>query len=110
MKMKMKTWALLGMAMGSLALSGGVVAQGMMGQGDTKITKEEFLKRAEARFERMDANHDGVVDAQEHQKMREHMRGQMGRGHKGMMGMMDCMGPMGDGAAPVEEHHPATPE
>ena len=110
MKMKMKTWALLGMAMGSLALSGGVVAQGMMGQGDTKITKEEFLKRAEARFERMDANHDGVVDAQEHRKMREHMHGQMGKGHMGMMGMMDCMGPMGDGAAPVEEHHPATPE
>ncbi len=94
----------LAMAMvGSLMLSGAVLAQdgmgmsmgmGMMGDGDAKITKDEFLKRAEERFKRMDVNKDGVIDATDRKAMRERMRecretmgdmgsGTMGHGKKG---------------------------
>jgi hypothetical protein len=38
----------------------------MMGMGkDGKISKEEFMKAHEARFDAMDANKDGVIDADE---------------------------------------------
>lgn len=64
---------------GAIALdpAGGALAQGgmgMMGDGDAKVTKEQFLQRAEERFARMDANKDGVIDASDRQKMRERMR------------------------------------
>ena len=88
--------------MGSLMLSGAALAEdgkgmgmGMMGGGDAKITKEAFLKRAEARFARMDVNKDGVIDASDREKMRAKMRecmemvggmNMMGGGGMGMMG------------------------
>lgn len=37
-------------------------------------TKEEFLKRAAARFDEIDANHDGIVTAQERKAHFEAMR------------------------------------
>ncbi|MGE0811372.1 MAG: hypothetical protein AB7N69_12285 [Immundisolibacter sp.] len=76
---------------GAIALdpAGGALAQGgmgMMGDGDAKVTKEQFLQRAEERFARMDANKDGVIDASDRQKMRERMR--ECREMMGGMGMM----------------------
>jgi hypothetical protein len=103
----------------ALTLSGAAQAQGkmgmgMMGDGDAKVTKEQFLKHAEERFARMDANKDGVIDASDRQKMRE----QMGKcmemmGGMGMMsgGMMGGMGDKAGGATPQGDdhsaHHPA---
>lgn len=103
--------------MGSLALSGPVLAQGgmgmgMMGSGDAKVSKEDYVKQAEARFAHMDANKDGVIDASDRQKMAAHMQdcmnmmggmGMMGGGGMGMMG-----GGMGAGADTKEHesHHP----
>ncbi len=106
---------LLVAAMGSLALSGGALAQGgmgkgmggmMMGDGDAKVTKEEFLKHAETRFAHMDFNKDGVIDASDRQQMREHMQGCMEM--MGGMGMMGggMMGGMGAGGQEHEAHHP----
>ncbi len=73
----------------ALGLTGGALAQGgmgMRGDGDAKVTKEQFLQRAEERFARMDANKDGVIDASDRQKMRERMR--ECREMMGGMGMM----------------------
>ncbi|MDD3650097.1 hypothetical protein [Immundisolibacter sp.] len=63
-----------------LALAGAASAQcgtgvrgGMLG-ADGKLTKEEFMQRAEQRFAQMDANKDGVIDQSEHQQMRQRMR------------------------------------
>ena len=67
----------------ALVFAGGALAQGgmgMMGDGDAKVTKEQFLQRAEERFARMDANKDGVIDASDRQKMRERMRDGAGEG------------------------------
>lgn len=92
----MKARRLVWVAMGSLMLSGAALAEGgmgkgmgmaMMGDGDAKVTKEEFLKRSEARFARMDANKDGVIDASDREKMREKMHE-----CKEMMGGMGMMG------------------
>ena len=100
-----------------LALSGAVLAQGdmgsgmqggmgpgmhngmgvhggMWGEGNAKITKDEFMKRAEARFARLDVNKDGVIDATDRAQLRQRMRecrelmGDMGMmgGHRSMMG------------------------
>ncbi len=90
MKARYRAWVV----MGSLALSGPVLAQGgmgmgMMGSGDAKVSKEDYLKQAEARFAHMDANKDGVIDASDRQKMAEHMQG--------CMNMMSSMGMMGGG-------------
>ncbi|HCO44022.1 MAG TPA: hypothetical protein DIT63_07905 [Gammaproteobacteria bacterium] len=95
----MKTRNLLLAAMGSLALTGAVQAQGGMGMGmrggmmtgDGKVTKEQFMQHAEARFARMDANNDGVIDASDRQQLRQRMR--ECRELMGGMGMMG--GPMG---------------
>jgi len=85
-------------AMGSAILSGGALAQGggmgmgMQGgmmMGEDKVTKEEFLKRAETRFAHMDFNQDGVIDASDRQQMQERMQG--------CMEMMGGMGMMGGG-------------
>lgn len=96
----MGTKRLLLIAAGVLAVAGAATAQGgmgMMGDGDAKVTKEQFLKRAEDRFARMDANKDGVIDASDRQKMRERMRE-----------CREMMGGMGDKAGkPAAEHHPA---
>ena len=109
----MKARRLVLVAMGSLMLSGAALAEdgmgkgmgmGMMGDGDAKITKEEFLKRSEARFARMDVNKDGVIDASDREKMREKMHECMEMMGGGMMGGMG----MGDKAGkPAAEHHPA---
>ncbi len=97
----MKARRLVWVAMGSLMLSGAALAEdgkgmgmgmGMMGGGDAKITKEEFLKRAEARFARMDVNKDGVIDASDREKMRAKMHECME-----MMGGMNMMGGGGMG-------------
>lgn len=106
----MKARRLVLVAMGSLMLSGAALAEqgmgkgtgkgmgmGMMGDGDAKVTKEEFLKRSEARFARMDVNKDGVIDASDREKMREKMhecKEMMG----GMRMMGGGMGMMGGGA------------
>lgn len=82
----------LGLASGALAHGG----MGMMGSGDAKVTKEQFLQRAEERFARMDANKDGVIDASDRQKMHERMRE-----CREMMGGMGMMGsPEAPAAAP----------
>lgn len=51
---------------------------GMEGMPKGDITKAEFLKLAEAHFEKMDTNKDGVVSAAErkewHKQMREKRR------------------------------------
>jgi hypothetical protein len=115
----MKSWYQAWIAVGFLAVSGVALASGdecekmgMMGSGDAKITKEEFMKHAEEHFAHMDANGDGVIDASERKKMREHMKQCMG-----MKEHMDTMkkGMMGDKAAPMakpEDGHstpPSTP-
>lgn len=90
----------------ALAFSGSALAQGMMGMGmhgmmmgdgDQKVSKEEFLKHAEARFGRMDANKDGVIDATDRAAMRKRMQDCMGMMDGGGMGGMD--GGMQGGAA-----------
>jgi hypothetical protein len=93
------------MAVGALALSGAAWAQGgmgMMGDGDAKVTKEQFLKHAEERFAHMDANKDGVIDASDRQKMREQMR----KCREMMGGMGDKAGGMGKPADEHSTHHP----
>lgn len=104
----MKARRLVLALMGSLVLSGAALAQGgmgmgMMGGGDEKVTKDQFLKHAEERFARMDANKDGVIDATDRKAMHERMRE-----CREMMGGMHMMGGMGDKAGkPAAEHHPA---
>jgi hypothetical protein len=80
---------------GSLVLSGAALAQGgagmgmhgwMMGDGNAKVTKEEFMKRAEERFAQMDFNKDGVIDASDREQMYKRMQSCMGT--MGGMGMM----------------------
>ena len=91
----MKARNLMFIAVGALTLAGTAAAQGGMGMhggkgmmgGDEKVTKEEFLKRAEARFARMDFNKDGVIDASDRQQMRQRMRE-----CREMMGGMGMMG------------------
>jgi hypothetical protein len=105
-------------AAGCLLLAGAVHAQGgmgmgmkggmgMMGKGDAKVTKEEYLKRAEERFARMDVNNDGVIDATDRAAMRERMRDC--RELMGGMGMMGGGAPAaaGDSSQDHEAHHPA---
>ena len=92
MKRHYRVWV----AMGFLVVSAAALADddcqkmgmGMMGGGDGKITKEEFMKHAEERFTHMDINGDGVIDASERKKMHEHMQHCMSmmKEHKGMMG------------------------
>ena len=48
---------------------------------DGKISKEEFLKHHEAKFEKKDLNNDGFIDKDEmHKMMKKHMHGH-GHGH-----------------------------
>jgi len=105
--------------MGSLMLSGAALAEGgmgkgmgmgMMGSGDAKVSKADYLKQAETRFAHMDANKDGVIDASDREKMREKMHECMEMmGGMGMMG--GGMGMMGGGMGKPEDdhsaHHPA---
>jgi hypothetical protein len=113
MKMRNRVFAVAG----CLLLAGAAHAQGgmgMMGDGDAKVTKEDYLKRAEARFARMDSNKDGVIDATDRAAMRERMREcreMMGDMHMmgGRMGMRGSRAPAAAGASGQdhEAHHPA---
>lgn len=94
----------------TLAFSGSALAQGMMGmgmhgmmmgEGDQKVSKEAFLKQAEARFARMDANKDGVIDATDRAAMRKRMQDCMGMMDGGMKG-----GSAGEAGQDHEAHHP----
>jgi hypothetical protein len=116
-------------AIGLLALAGPVMAEddvgtgmhrGMAGNGDHKITKAEFMKRAEERFARLDVNKDGVIDATDRKQLRQRMHecrqlmGDMGMmgGRGSMMGgygsMMDGHGAMMDGASTPPAPKPTT--
>jgi hypothetical protein len=100
----MKVQAVMVAVAGSLALSGAALAQGgmgmgMMDDGDAKITKEQFVKKAEMHFAHMDGNKDGVIDASDRQKMRERMHKCMGM--DGMSGGMEK-----DGAPHHGSHRP----
>lgn len=87
----------------ALAAAGGAWAEGdtsrhhgmgMMGDGDAKVSKDDYLKRAEERFARLDVNKDGVIDATDRKQLRQRMHecrqmmGDMGMmgGHRHMMG------------------------
>lgn len=60
------------------------------GDGDGKVTREEFDKKHAAVFEKTDANSDGAIDADEmaqmHDQMRDQMPDQMRSGKGGMEG------------------------
>lgn len=97
-------------AQGGMGMKGGM---SMMGDGDAKVTKEDYLKRAEARFARMDSNKDGVIDATDRAAMRERMREcreMMGDMHMmgGRMGMRGSRAPAPAGAA-GQDHEAHTP-
>ncbi len=49
----------------------------MDSSGDGAIDKAEFLKDAEARFEKIDANHDGKITQDERDAMRQNIREKM---------------------------------
>ncbi len=57
----------------------GQMMRGRRGGGDGVLTRAEFIDRAGQRFDRMDANHDGQLDASERPNRRA-MR--HGRGHR----------------------------
>ena len=65
---------------------GGHHMGGMMRGGDRNatVTREQFVANALARFDRMDANRDGTVTAEERQAARQAMRQQ--RGERGQGG------------------------
>lgn len=58
---------------------GGFGGGGMRGDPDRVVTREDDAQRAGARFDRLDANHDGKLDAAEIAAARP-MRGPRGRG------------------------------
>ena len=49
--------------------------------GDGKVTLAEMQKMTEERFTKMDANHDGVLVAEEMHRGRGHCDGEHGHGH-----------------------------
>jgi hypothetical protein len=88
----------------------GMMGMGMMGgRGDTQVTKEQFMQRAEQRFARMDANDDGVLDASDRAAMRKRMRDCMGMMHGDGMGAMGG-GTQGGAAAPKQDHESHHPQ
>lgn len=52
--------------------------------GDGKISKEEYLKAAEERFNKMDKGGDGFIDAEDQQSMKEKMKERMEKMHEKM--------------------------
>lgn len=76
------------MGMG-MPMPGMGMGPGMGRDENAKITKAQFLEKAEVRFTRMDINKDGVIDASDRQQMRARM--------KECMEMTDGMGMMGGG-------------
>jgi hypothetical protein len=108
----MKVRAVMVAMAGALVLSGAALAQGgmemgMMGGADGKVSKEEFMKRAEQRFAQMDANKDGVIDASDHQQMRQRMQEcHELMGGMGMMGNPGMTEKDGKDDAAHQSHHP----
>jgi len=49
----------------------------MDGDGDGRVSKQEFMDKRAQHFEKMDANKDGFLDQQEATEMREKMGGMM---------------------------------
>lgn len=62
--------------------------------GDGVVTRAEFDADNNARFARMDLNHDGRIDASEMAQVRNRMRG--GMRHGGQPSMGDTPPPAGD--------------
>lgn len=88
-------------ALAALGITGTAVAEGMHGMmGEGEMTKEAYLKHAEARFARMDVNNDGVIDATDRAAMRKRMHD--------CMGMMDGKGDAAAGGSGEDHqgHHP----
>ncbi|GHD55139.1 hypothetical protein [Jeongeupia chitinilytica] len=66
-----------------LACSGYVAAD----KGD--VTRDEYLKRAEAHFDKVDTNHDGVLSETERDAARARMHEKMAKHGKDMPDMME---------------------
>lgn len=69
---------------GSEGMCGGMMKM-MDGNGDGKVSKDEFMKHHEGMFAMMDKNNDGVLDESEMGQMRMMMQHMMGGGMGGMM-------------------------
>ena len=79
--------------------------------GDGVVTRAEYLAAVDARFARMDANHDGVLtlDEMPMRGMRLGGRGQGGRGQGGMTGGDVPPPPPPNGSFPDATGTPPTP-
>lgn len=51
----------------------GMMWKQMDSDGDNRISKDEFIKSTEQRFDKMDANHDGYIDQSEREKVMDKM-------------------------------------
>lgn len=58
--------------------------------GDGNVSKEEFMKGHEAKFDQIDANGDGVIDPSEREAYMQQKR--KGKGGEGMCGEGKCGG------------------
>ncbi|NJN14614.1 MAG: hypothetical protein HC813_03055, partial [Planctomycetes bacterium] len=61
---------------------GGLLARLDLDQ-DGKISREEAPERMKERFDEMDTDGDGFIDADEQKALRERVRGRGGRGGRG---------------------------
>lgn len=57
----------------------GMMWKQMDSDGDSRISKAEFMKSTEQRFDKMDANHDGYIDQSEREKAMDKMHEKMGK-------------------------------
>ena len=88
----------------------GMHGMGMMGgDGDTKVTKEQFMQNAEKRFAHMDANADGVIDASDRAAMRKRMHDCMGKMDGTGMGSGDKPTGGADASGQADDEHDAEP-
>lgn len=55
----------------------GMMWKQMDGDGDSRVSKAEFMKSAEQRFDKTDANHDGYIDQSEREKVMDKMHERM---------------------------------
>lgn len=83
----MKTKLMIAAALGATAIAGGAYAWQAAPMGDQ--TRAQFLAKAGERFDRMDADKNGVLTAAEHKAHRGERRGprgERGMGRRGGMG------------------------
>ena len=67
----------------------------MDADGDGNISREEFMKGHEVKFDQIDANSDGVIDASERDAHRQQKKGKgKGKGGEGKCGEGKCGGSM----------------